>query len=376
MLKVIITGVYRSGTTLIEKILHNHPSGIIGSQPFPFLYPEVKKLFNDKNNLSNTPYPINEGLGEKNFKWDNFSRYLDDKWLNASQLNRWKNNMKDYSGCHMKNFLNTELHSSVFKDVLVHIFKTIELNYPKSQVQFVGFKEILLEDFIPFALQNSIKTVLIIRDPRDVICSINHSEKVNHVGNRRPLLYTIRLWRKSVALEIQYKNHPNFISIKYEDLVQDTYYTLAKICRFLNVDNFSENFFETPILNQEREVWLGNSSFGKHEGLNPSSIGKYKIKMGKGELEFIEYLCSPEMIYAGYPVYSKNLGKASIYSYVENIDNLHRSFKESNLKNKTDLDFEIARLKMLSDNDNRDEKELGRYFFNKKIYLSLKKYFI
>ncbi|MFH2071358.1 MAG: sulfotransferase, partial [Actinomycetota bacterium] len=33
--QLLITGAYRSGTTLLEKLLHNHPDLSVAMQPFP-----------------------------------------------------------------------------------------------------------------------------------------------------------------------------------------------------------------------------------------------------------------------------------------------------------------------------------------------------
>ena len=40
-----ITGFLRSGTTLLEKLVHALPGACIGPQPFPFLYYDTKRAF-------------------------------------------------------------------------------------------------------------------------------------------------------------------------------------------------------------------------------------------------------------------------------------------------------------------------------------------
>jgi Sulfotransferase family len=42
---LFVTGMQRSGTTLLEKLLHAHPELSVLSQPFPLLFVEVKRAF-------------------------------------------------------------------------------------------------------------------------------------------------------------------------------------------------------------------------------------------------------------------------------------------------------------------------------------------
>ena len=45
---LLVTGCYRSGTTIVEKVLHSHPKINIASQPFPVLYIQAKEIFLDR----------------------------------------------------------------------------------------------------------------------------------------------------------------------------------------------------------------------------------------------------------------------------------------------------------------------------------------
>ena len=54
---IFITGLYRSGTTLVDKILQNHPENFIASQPISSLFYEVKKQFLQSINKA-TNFPL------------------------------------------------------------------------------------------------------------------------------------------------------------------------------------------------------------------------------------------------------------------------------------------------------------------------------
>jgi hypothetical protein len=55
--ELLVTGCYRSGTTLLEKLLHAHPASCVASQPFPVLYAYVKNLFDVSRGLLRR-YPL------------------------------------------------------------------------------------------------------------------------------------------------------------------------------------------------------------------------------------------------------------------------------------------------------------------------------
>ena len=119
--------------------------------------------------------------------------------------------------------------------------------FSKKDVSYTGGKEILCEEYVPYLLSKGVRVIIIIRDPRDVIVSLNFREKDNLTGKKRPILYSLRLWRKSVAFALECENDSNFMWLKYEDLIENPIKILNKITSFLNIDVFDPNILEDGI---------------------------------------------------------------------------------------------------------------------------------
>jgi hypothetical protein len=84
---------------------------------------------------------------------------------------------------------------------------------------YVGGKETLWEEMLPFLLERGAAGVIILRDPRDVLASLNHGRGAEYGGRLKPTLFNIRNWRKSAAFALHLERHPRFLWLRYEDLV-------------------------------------------------------------------------------------------------------------------------------------------------------------
>ena len=59
---LVVSGVYRSGTTFVERLLDNSSSCRMASQPVPLLYIEAKRRFLKSLGVEPGPYPIGSGF--------------------------------------------------------------------------------------------------------------------------------------------------------------------------------------------------------------------------------------------------------------------------------------------------------------------------
>ena len=73
---LFISGTYRSGTTLIEKLLSQHPELVVGSQPTPNLFFSVKNSFLEKLNIKQI-YPIEHSFLETYYSNNDFTQFLE-----------------------------------------------------------------------------------------------------------------------------------------------------------------------------------------------------------------------------------------------------------------------------------------------------------
>ncbi|GAL84023.1 hypothetical protein MYP_1251 [Sporocytophaga myxococcoides] len=349
-----VTGLYRSGTTLLEKLLFQHPSVSIAFQPYPSFYHLVKKRFNESQNISSI-YPINTRLDNEYFEMQDFIEFLNHYKLNESD--------KVNSG------IESLLHSN---NGFIDLFKQLQLAAGKELVTnetiYVGSKEILCEDYIGALLESGIHVIHIVRDPRDVLCSAALGKE--YTGKTRPLLYTIRMWRKSVAFRIQYSEHPLFYSVRYEDLVKAPQSVLKELTGFLNVQEIE---LQPKLMDQQGNIWRGNSSFGESELISSSSIGKYKEILDTNSISFVNSLCAPELKYLDYECEDIKDLKEVFGGFKEPFPIHHDLFQQDYSVSETNQTMEIKRTGLLKA-DGISLKEIEKYYQFELVYKILKKH--
>ena len=92
---LLVTGSYRSGTTLIEKLLHSHDNICLGSQPFPILYFHIKQAFLDSIHVERR-YPLDHLFLESRYVPEDLNAFLDHHRLTSSALDQIFVELSDY----------------------------------------------------------------------------------------------------------------------------------------------------------------------------------------------------------------------------------------------------------------------------------------
>ena len=369
--KLFITGMIRSGTTLVEKLLTNHKNIFIASQPIPFLYVRLKEKYNLDRGIPSNPYPVNSNY-LSSFELSDFTRYLNEKIIDQEEIREILDSMHTYSGCYSKEIydLINDYQADHLKGVYEQVCKTTLVNKKKDALKFIGTKEVLAEDYIEYFLGNNIRVVLVIRDPRDLIVSSNFSEAGNYVGENRPIPYLLRMWRKSVAYMIRFRSHPGFMYIKYEDLVNNTSEILNDVSGFLKIEPFDINALLQGVKDQYGKLWIGNSSFEKKEVIDSSSIGRYQHILDEKTVKYIETFCLPEMNYLGYG--NDKRFDAETLGYNIDVNASRRTFPEQWYDVEAIKKEEIKRMKYLQNNIS-DADLIRNYFLFDVVYEELKK---
>ncbi len=93
-----ITGFLRSGTTLVEKLVHALPGACIGPQPFPFLYHDTKRAFLRARGLEDERYPLGHLFGENRYRPEDFEAFLAHHRLTREAVAESFARMQHYSG--------------------------------------------------------------------------------------------------------------------------------------------------------------------------------------------------------------------------------------------------------------------------------------
>jgi len=121
---------------------------------------------------------------------------------------------------------------------------------------------------------NKVKFIHIIRDIRDVVLS-------KHPKKKEQYWVTPERWLNDVGKGLKYKDHPNVLTIKYEDLILHPETTIKAICSFIGENNCQE------IHNWRTHTKIKKSKalFGEIKPLHNKSIGKWKEFADKEQVD-------------------------------------------------------------------------------------------
>jgi hypothetical protein len=125
-------------------------------------------------------------------------------------------------------------------------------------------------DFIFSLFNKKVKVINIIRDGRDVVMS-HHSRLGNFMSPQK--------WVRYVEEGLKYKNDPNVLTIRYENLITKYEDTTALIAQFLNIENtFKPDFYLNTNVSDNTSVISGFGNKGIYEAkpISKQSLGKWK----------------------------------------------------------------------------------------------------
>jgi hypothetical protein len=291
-----ITGMGRSGTTLLEKLLESHPQMDMFYQPFVNEFVSAKKVFLKKI-MDERYYVLNDSPLNSKYTSKEFNQFLEGENFNLNS--RYVNFLSLYTG-------------------------KLDERSKKNNVQVQGSKEILCEEFIEYFTKNNIKSCLVIRDPRDVIASANYPKGEKYLGTKKPTLFLLRLWRKSVEFLDLHKNNENLYHIRYEDLVASPYQYLDYITSFLKLESFDNDYFSDGIKDKNGNLWSSNSSSeSKVSFISEKSVGRYSVLLSLNEIAYIEAICHKEMKQHGYDCGNQSVDYREVITNFKDYDIPH-----------------------------------------------------
>lgn len=374
MVHMFITGMARSGTTLLDKLLCNHDDISVLSQPFPFFFIEAKREFYKSIDYSENYFFLNHYFQESKYKIEDLNNFLNNFTFTREQLQRIFDQMANYSGqyTHVKNYhaLIDKLEDFSFLSVFKNLQKMMAY---RGKAYIFGSKEVHCEEFMPYLVSKGVKCIIIIRDPRAIIASINHGKGKKFTGEKRPILVNIRNWRKSVAFALHLESNRNFLWLKYEDLIRNPYDELEKITSFLDIKKLNMDIFENGIRDQTGKLWKSNSSFSNSQFLSPASLDRYKKVLPIEVKKYIEALCYPEMHVLDYKCdFLSELDRNLLRSFEEPYKIIRKEFDPHYSSSKTNIENEIRRLEILEQSIS-DKKLLREYLIFPDLYNRLRK---
>lgn len=282
---VFIIGVPRSGTTLLAQLLNASEQISFGKEShfFQFINKRKFKYKSDKE-------IINAFL---NRDANAYLKYFD-----------WSNN--ELASIKNKTFQIKSLKE--FSDFLI-TYLIVNRKTERWGEKTPGHFEYI--DNISRYYPNA-KFINIIRDPRDVYAS---HQKI-FWGSKSPLKFAKR-YKKNVEIINANKNNPNFLLVKYEELISNPTRILNEICFFANL-NFSEDMID-KFSNSENLTY--------NNGLEPWKNGKKNLTIENKTVKnntknsqmesFVSFLLKKEIKQFNYTSKNNNKVLLNFYLYIK-----------------------------------------------------------
>ena len=321
-----LTGMFRSGTTLLARMFNSHKNITLASDPFSPIFKEFRNEILKKN-IKNT-FDFNAPLND--YYFDQFQNNIFHKIQessfdlpltvvsNVELIQKIKSHVRPYSP-KIIDILDRLTQENV-SDLLYEGMKIINKSYGNKNTQIIGLKEVWTNEFSQLFINNfnDAKVINIVRDPRAVIAS-NFAKK----NYRYPITFLCRQWRKLSSLAWYYsKNNANILLIRYEDLISNPEEITREICKFLEIKYDLSLLMTDKFVDGGGKKWEQNSSYKKNSnGFDTSSINKWIQILEPVHIKLIEAFCSFEMSLLGYEFnYDLDFSKAeSIFCDYEEI---------------------------------------------------------
>lgn len=380
-LKVIVFGTIRSGKTLIGRAINSNPYASVQQEPFFFYFKICRNIYYRDTLKQKYDYnqPIESDFCIRSDIKNGFRNSLKTLEFNESdiaELKKWTIWQQDVAGSDRAPKVNPfieELKTGNAVDVLGQLYSILSIAYPKNDLRCLGFTEAWVDNFIETILslkETRHKVIHCIRDPRQIIASRNFGSNSKYDG-KYPLLFLIRHWRRSVAYSIINKDNPDYMCVKYEDLVNFPDEWIMKTCNHLDIPFYEDMMHPERFVDGLNESWKPNTNFKLGKGFSKSSLAKWKNVLSEEMVGVIEYLCGKEMDYFCYERSNCDFELINLLSYKEKREDIIEWLKpyDFDIRNNLELYREITR-KYLLDPGDMVCKDIGEgtldYFFIKK----------
>ncbi len=240
-LKVIfVVGNSRSGTSMMARILNNHPNinTFVHELHFFEELTNTEELFKDIS------------FKKAKLLYANLLSIIYKGYLSKREPEIY---FSEAEKCVKE--LDQLTPASIYKHFLFYITKKNGKQIPCEQTprNLFYLKEI-------FEIFPNAKIINMMRDPRDVLLSQKNKWRLRFIGYKNhPLSESIRsfvnynpiiiskLWNSAIKEYEQFKHDERLINIKFENLISNPEMTLKKICDFLEI-KMDEKMLDIPVI--------------------------------------------------------------------------------------------------------------------------------
>jgi len=269
----LIIGAQRSGTSLLSRILNQHPSIAVPGESFFF----------------NTFGPLRRFYGDLSLA-ENRDRLIDDA------LSTFK--IRDWSPPPTRAAVQAKLTEPTLGGVFRALLDAWTQTQGKQRWGEKTPQHVLYWQDVREALPD-VPLIHIVRDGRDVALSLiaaNFGPKTTYAAAKR--------WRRYMRAieEIKGTLRPGLIhEIRYEDLLQRPSDVLTGICEFLG-EPYSPRMLEF----HKDSTAYGSGYDSEHRNLRkplmPEKVARWRTKMSAADVRIFESVAARELAVYGYPV--------------------------------------------------------------------------
>jgi hypothetical protein len=386
-----VTGIARSGTNLIGRMLGQHQEFAVAMDPFLPVLKWFRSAVAARAIGGGTPelcqpVPPSAPIDDYYFMYER-QRLMDA--IQAADLtipfeqDSWRSLQADLEGRAIHECADLVPHLIDLKaatyaaiwEAGVNLVARVRGN---GACRWVGIKELWCVEFIPHlhAACPSAKSVVILRDPRAAIASMLKMGE-NDPTQQAQICSYVRHWRKLIAFVTYYRTKPTvadrLLTIRYEDLVCEPEQTAQEICRFFQVQ------YDPAMVDMagcwdpsRRSRWQGNSSYESSLSKIDSELAsRWEGYLSDTHLRLIEYLCGPDMVLAGYRPRSLQLpvseAEVPADAFLSSYGAL-TSWRSDSGDPLLDLGLEVVRRVLLVGASRPDDSLLKRCFLFPEVY--------
>lgn len=392
----VVTGIARSGTNLIGRMLAQHRDFAFAMDPFLPVFKWFRSSVVDHVRQSGSaavtePVPPSAPIDDYYFHGER-QRLMEaintaDFRIPFDEAN-WPLLQKDLEGRAIHESADlvpylSELKGPTYASIWQAGMNLVAKHRGQGSPLWVGVKELWCVEFIPHLVKvfPSAKAVVIVRDPRAVVASMLKMGE-NDVTQQAQILSYVRHWRKLAAFLLMFRTMPamadRLMVVRYEDLVKEPEDKARELCRFFGVGYDPAMLDVAGFYDPSRKAaWQGNSSFKASVAeVDADLANRWETYLPEPSIRLIDFLAGADMRLFGYEPRTGGIPgseadiplEAFVGSY-----GAQASWRSDSGDLLLDMGLEIIRRSLLASPTRPNEELIKRCFLFPQVYDDLRK---